>query len=195
MSTLLPVVNTKDLPSLSDEPTCAAGRVEEVEVTPSQSGEYQRVHLVVKHSTAAGERTAHIRFNLKPEWLTPQFAQRAKAGLLDDTEAIQYRINVAGLWRGLFSAAKLEVTDLNALVGRIIGFVVDYRYDKATGLPKNDAPEVQRFFDPAKLAEVHGRWTKAEEARKAKLGSGLPAAPDLSGSTAGAPTDAALASL
>ena len=172
MSTVLPVVNVKDLPSAYDEPAHGVGLIESQEVTPSQSGEYQRVHLVLKYANPNGaERTAHIRFNLKPEWLSPAFAQRVKAGQASDTESLQYRINVAGLWRGLFAAAGLGTTDLAQLPGRRVGFVVDYRYDKATGLPKNDAPEIQQFFAPDKLAAISAKLEKAAKDRAAKNGS------------------------
>lgn len=166
-SPLLPVVNVKDLPNPYDEPVAAVGTVTETEVSPSKSGEYQRVHLTVKYLGAnGGERTAHLRFNLKPEWLTPAFSAAVRGGRVSDAEAIQYRINVAGLWRSLFRAADLGQTDLTLLVGKQIGFVIDYARDRA-GTPKlvdregNDAsPELRQFFPPADLAKVLERRAK-----------------------------------
>lgn len=167
-SSVLPVVRVADLPSAYDEPLCTVGTVSGVEVTPSQSGEYQRVHLTLAHGQ---NRTAHIRFNLKPEWLTPPFAAKVRAGLVADKEAIQYRINVAGLWRGLFRAVDMAQTDLEALRGKQVGVRVDYRYDKQTGLPKNDAPEVQAFFPAAEYEKQRALFEDAAAKRKAAVAS------------------------
>lgn len=159
MSTLLPVVNVTDLPSPYDEPVIAVGTVTAVEVAPSKDGTYQRVHLTAVYNSPSGaERTAHLRFNLKPEWLTPGFGNLVKTGAVDDKEAIQYRINVAGLWRSLFRAADLTQTDLNLLVGKQIGFKLDYRRDK-TGAPQPDnqgeiRAELRSFFEPAYLSKA-----------------------------------------
>lgn len=186
-STVLPVVDLTDLPSL-DEPAAGVGVIETAEVAPSQSGEYQRVHLVVKYPSPNGtERTQHIRFNLKPEWLTAAFAQQVRAGLVDDNTALQYRINIAGLWRGLFMSAGLSQADLTLLPGKTVGFVVDYRYDKATGLPKNDSPEIQKFVEPAKFAQVKAKLDKDAADRRAKLGAAGagPTAPNTAASPAG----------
>lgn len=171
-SPILPVVNTKDLPSIYDDPAFGVGIIETAEVAPSQSGEYQRVHLALKYPAPNGsERTAHVRFNLKPEWLQPGFSQKVKAGMVDEKEALQYRINVAGFWRSLFVAAGMDSTDMTQLPGKRIGFVIDYRYDKATGLPKNDAPEIQQFFSPDKYDAVKAKIEKAAADRAGKLGA------------------------
>lgn len=168
MSTLLPVVAIQDIPT-GDQPEVAVGTIAAVDITPSQSGEYQRVDItVVSAGPNGGDRTTHLRFNLKPEWLTAEFAARFRAQQLPENESLQYRINVAGLWRGLFQAAGQATTSLDALVGKQVGFRIDFRRDKA-GQPAPDKngeirAELKGFFAPDKLPSVQANFAKRTKA-------------------------------
>src|SRR5690348_3880660 len=85
----------------------AVGIIGHVE-TRDVNGGYMQVSVPLAYRLTAADaqdRTFVARFNLKPEWLTPQYSAKIKSGAINGSEAIQYNINVRGLLKGLFTGA------------------------------------------------------------------------------------------
>lgn len=92
---------------------------------------------------AAGLYKFDARWNLKPEWLTPEFAQALRDKTVDDKEKTMFQMNVAGITRGLFKALGSKTVDFSAVPeGAVIGF-------KASASKKEpDRRQIRLFFQP-----------------------------------------------
>src|SRR6185312_6076649 len=89
-----------------------------------------------------GLRTFTARWNLREEWFDPEFRTKIDAGLVEDNEKMQYSINMTGLTRGLFKAARKSSVDFAQVPGAIVGF-------KATaGKKEPDRLQIRSFFPP-----------------------------------------------
>lgn len=124
----------------------AVGVIGTVE-TREVNGGYTQVAVPLAYRLSAADqqdRTFVARFNLKPEWLTPQYESKVKQGAINGSEAIQYNINVRGLLRGLFTGAGISKgqMDFSALNGKQVGFRTKPRKDDPSRL------DIAAFFGP-----------------------------------------------
>ena len=124
----------------------AVGAINGVE-TREVNGGYVQVAVSLSYRLSAADsqdRQFVARFNLKPEWLTPEYSAKVKAGTITGSEAIQYNINVRGLLRGLFTGAGVTEGDLDfgQLNGKLVGFRTKPRRDDPSRL------DIGAFFAP-----------------------------------------------
>jgi hypothetical protein len=87
-------------------------------------------------------RTFTAVWNVRPEWFEPQFVSDLRSGLVDESEKVQYHINVSGLTKSFFQAIGLAKVDFDnpEIVGSIIGFSNRRRKNDPTRL------DIARFF-------------------------------------------------
>ena len=91
-----------------------------------------------------GLHTFVARWNVRPEWFDPNYAAAIKAGQVSENEAIQYRINMSNLTRGLFKAAGTDTIDFTTLPGKVVGFSTRNRKDDPSRL------DIASFYAPKK---------------------------------------------
>ncbi len=89
-----------------------------------------------------GMRTFIARWNVRPEWFDPTYAEAVKNGKVSDSEKIQYRINMGGLTRGLFAALGLEEINFEELGGQVVGFNTRARKNEPQRL------DIASFYKP-----------------------------------------------
>jgi hypothetical protein len=125
-NTLISRINIEDVPSQEARTFKAVGLIGEIEVKEVANGYLQvAVPLTYRlHSDDTQDRQFTARFNLRPEWLTPEYSAKVKSGNVTESERIQYNINVKGLLKGLFTGAGVTAgsMDFNLLTGRTVGF-------------------------------------------------------------------------
>lgn len=123
------------------------GMIGNVEAREVSNGYTQiTVPLTYRLSTSdKQDRTFVARFNIKEEWLTPEFDRKVKAGTVTSSEAIQYNINVRGLLKGLFTGAGIKEGDFDyaRLSNKMVGFRTKPRKDDPSRL------DIGAFFTPA----------------------------------------------
>lgn len=142
MSGILQTISISDVPENKVEKVSAVATVGEVTTKEVANG-YVSVSVPLSYSAADGsDRTFTARYNVKPEWFTPDFA--STLGDLDDREKISYQINLVRNTRGLFKAAGLDSIDFATLEGSTVGFTA--------GPQKNDPSrlELKGFYSPKK---------------------------------------------
>ena len=144
-NTLVSRVNIEDVDAQAAMVFKAVGVVGEVSTREIASG-YTQISVPLSYRlkpTDTEDRHFTARFNVKPEWLTPEYAAAIRTGQVNGTEAIQYRINVQGLLRGLFTSAGLTgAMEFEALSGRLVGFKTKNRKDDPSRL------DISYFFKP-----------------------------------------------
>ena len=143
---LISNINLEDVESPTARPFKAAGTIGVIEQRAIANGYTQIAVPITYRLTPMDSEDRHFtaRFNIKSEWLTPEFSAMAKRGDLTGTEKIQYEINVKGLLKGLFSGAGVRTgaMDFDSLAGRSIGFKTKVRRDDPSRL------DISFFYQP-----------------------------------------------
>lgn len=144
--TLISNMQIDDIPSQEARPFKAVGIIGNVETRDIANG-YTQVIVPLSYRLSNADTTDRqftARFNIKPEWLTNDFAQAVKNGEVDNSTRIQYDINVKGLLKGLFTGAgiKTGTVDFTTLAGRAVGFKTKLRRDDPSRL------DLSYFFQP-----------------------------------------------
>src|SRR5579864_278263 len=90
--TLISNINVEDIPSQEARPFKAVGIIGNVETREIANG-YTQVVVPISYrltSQDTQDRQFTARFNIKPEWLTPEFTQAVRMGQVDNSTRIQY---------------------------------------------------------------------------------------------------------
>jgi hypothetical protein len=145
-STLLGNVQIQDVPAQEAKPFKALGVVGEAKTREIANG-YVQVEVPITYrlnATDTQDKTFTARWNLRPEWLTAEYALKVKQGEVSENEKIQYNINVSGLTRGLFTSAGVTegAMDFALLEGKLVGFKTKQRKDDPSRL------DISYFFKP-----------------------------------------------
>lgn len=144
-ATLLGNVRIEDVPSQAAKSFKAVGVIGEIETREIANGYVQvTVPLSYRLNPNDADKMFYARWNLRPEWLTPEFVSRVKSGEVSGSEKIQYDINVSGLLKGLFTGAGITEGgfDFNLLPGKLVGFKTKNRKDDPSRL------DISFFFKP-----------------------------------------------
>lgn len=146
LNSLMSTLRVEDIPAQEARPFKAVGIIGEIEQKDVSNG---KVMITVPFTyrlreTDTADRTFYARIFVRPEWFTPEFAQAASNGGVDEKEVTSFNINVKGLLRGLFRAAGVTegTLDLTTLTGRLAGFATK---------PQSNEPDrlqVSYFFAP-----------------------------------------------
>lgn len=143
---LISNVNLEDVQSQTARPFKAAGVIGVVEQRTIANGYTQIAVPITYRLNPSDSEDRHFtaRFNVKQEWLTPEFTAMVNRGDVTGTEKIQYEINVKGLLKGLFSSAGVRTGAMNfdSLAGRSIGFKTKVRKDDPSRL------DISFFYAP-----------------------------------------------
>lgn len=146
MSSILGNIQIADIPTKEARKFKAVGVIGDIDTREINGGYLQvAVPLSYRLTTSDTEDRHFIaRFNLRQEWLTPEFTAKVRKGEIDGSELIQYNINVKGLLKGLFTSAGVANggLDLSMLSGKMVGFATK---------PQRNNPErleLSYFFAP-----------------------------------------------
>src|ERR1700747_267324 len=141
--TVLGQIKIEDIEPKAARAFKAVGKIGTIE-TREVNGGYTQGAVPLTYDLGGSNRTFVARFNLKQEWLTPQYKAKVRSGNVPENEATQYQINVEGLLRGLFTGAVVSAgtMDFAQLSGKTIGF--------GTRTRKNDPSrlDIASFFTP-----------------------------------------------
>jgi hypothetical protein len=145
-NSLLGNVKIQDIPSQEARAFRGVGTIGDVEVREVANG-YTQIAVPLEYRLSPADtnnRTFVARFNVRREWLTPEYAEKVYAGAINGTELIQYNINVRSLLRGLFTSAGVHEggLDFDTLHGKLVGFRTKVRRDDPSKL------EIGGFFAP-----------------------------------------------
>lgn len=122
LSSLIPTIKVSDVPVEEHKPIKSVGVIGDVKLNEIANG-YVQVDVPLEFINDAGKAEIfHARWNVRPEWFSAEYAENVKAGSVQGSELTQYNINMSGLTRGLFKAAKLEDMDFDLLKGQRVGF-------------------------------------------------------------------------
>jgi hypothetical protein len=140
--TLIPKISINDVPAHEAKAFKAVGLISEYKTREIANG-YVQVEVDLKYNREDGsEATFYARWNVRPEWFTPEYAARVKSGEIQGSEKTQYDINMSGLTRGLFAAAGLDEIDFDQLAGKLVGFKTKTRKDDPSRL------DISYFYRP-----------------------------------------------
>lgn len=139
---LIPKIKVGDVPQKEAKAFKTIGVVKEVKQREVSNGYVQiEAHLAYNREDGS-EDTFYARWNVRPEWFSPDYSARIKSGEVTGSEKIQYDINMSGLTRGLFAAAGMDEIDFDQVVGQVVGFKTKNRKDDPSRL------EISYFFKP-----------------------------------------------
>lgn len=137
-ATVMGTINIEDVPTQEARGFKAIGVIGNVEAREVANG-YTQIAVPLSYRLTPQDqhdRQFTARFNIKQEWLTPEYLDRVRSGSLPNNELIQYNINVKGLLKGLFTSAGVAQgsLDFTNLAGRVVGFRTKPRKDDPSRL-------------------------------------------------------------
>jgi hypothetical protein len=142
-SALIPNIRVEDVPAREAKPFKSVGVIGEVKQREVANG-YVQIEVPIAYVRENGsDDTFYARWNVRPEWFTPEFTSRVKSGEVQGSEKVQYDINMSGLTIGLFKGAGISgVLDFSSLPGKRVGFKTKPRKDDPSRL------DISFFFAP-----------------------------------------------
>lgn len=142
-TSVLPHIAIADVPAHEAKDFKALGVVEAVNSREIANGYIQLEVILAYNREDGSESKFYARWNVRPEWFTPEYVARVKSGEVSGSEKTQYDINMSGLSRGICAAAGLEEVALDdSLIGNVVGFKTKKRRDDPSRL------DISYFFKP-----------------------------------------------
>lgn len=137
-ATVMGTINIEDVPKQEARGFKAVGVIGNIEAREVANG-YTQIAVPLSYRLSpsdSADRQFTARFNIRKEWLTPEYLTKVQQGTITSNEQIQYNINVKGLLRGLFESAGIAQggLDLANLAGRVVGFRTKPRKDDPSRL-------------------------------------------------------------